>query len=137
MKPPKFDINSYRTPSTQRSKLAYNTMPLLTTANRLAQAQKAGQVVLKHVTLATAAEAEKSGANPLDPIAAGLPDGFYQIIQWKDDDDKPSHASVTSPQGVKPDSSVPVVMGTDTDFLSNFVCAPSFHINTRLIYPYP
>ncbi|EDR13395.1 uncharacterized protein LACBIDRAFT_292612 [Laccaria bicolor S238N-H82] len=95
-------------------------MPLLTTADRLAKAQKAGQVVLKHVTLATAAEAGKTGSNPLDPIAAGLPDGYYQIIQWKDDNEKPSHASVTTPPGVKPDSSVPVVMGTDTDFLSNF-----------------
>lgn len=120
MKPPKSDINSHRTPSTQRYKLACNTMPLLTTADRLAKAQKAGQVVLKHVTLATAAEAGKTGSNPLDPIAAGLPDGYYQIIQWKDDNEKPSHASVTTPPGVKPDSSVPVVMGTDTDFLSNF-----------------
>jgi hypothetical protein len=95
-------------------------MPLLTTTNRLAQAQNAGHVVLKHITLATAAQAEQSGSNPLDPKAAALSDGFYQIIQWKDDAEKPSHASVTSPPGVKSDSSVPVVMGTDTDFLSNF-----------------
>ncbi|KAF8151319.1 hypothetical protein B0H34DRAFT_775194 [Crassisporium funariophilum] len=95
-------------------------MPLLTTTNRLAEAKNAGHIVLKHITLASAAQAEQSGSNPFDPKAAALSDGFYQIIQWKDDAEKPSLASVTSPTGLKSDSSVPVVMGADTDFLSNF-----------------
>ncbi|KDR77887.1 hypothetical protein GALMADRAFT_65251 [Galerina marginata CBS 339.88] len=95
-------------------------MPLLTTADRLTQAAKAGHIVLKHITLASAAQAAESGSNPLDPKATALTDGFYQIVQWKDDADKPSLASVTSPAGVTSTSSVPVVMGTDTDFLSNF-----------------
>ncbi|KDR69103.1 hypothetical protein GALMADRAFT_145819 [Galerina marginata CBS 339.88] len=95
-------------------------MSLLTIDKRLAKATEAGHIVLNHITLASAAHDALSGPNPLDLKAAGLKDGFYHIVQWKDDAVKPSLASITLPTGVKSDSSVAVVMGTDTDFLSNF-----------------